>query len=107
MPQPHRVPAIRDDNDPVSASGKQSVCCPKGTGGSGQLPGGVSLAEDGGEGRWGGGRGGRGSEEENPSASAVTLPIPHPQEVLDWGKWEEDRAAGSTGGARGNMPGKR
>lgn len=50
MPQPHRVPAIRDDNDPIPASGKQSVCCPKGTGGSGQLPGGILLTEDRGEG---------------------------------------------------------
>lgn len=53
-PQPHRVPAIRDGNDPIPASGKQSVCCPKGTGGSGQLPGGVPLTEDRGEARWGG-----------------------------------------------------
>lgn len=52
----------------------------------------------------GGGRGGRGGEETHQPGLAHSPPPP--PEVLDWVSWGEHRAAGSTGGARGNMPGK-
>lgn len=90
MPQPHRVLVIRDDNDPIPASGKQFICCPKGPGGSGQLPGGVPVRTV----EKGDGVGAVAVTKVRrrpPSANAVTLPPP-PPEVPGWGEWVEDRA---------------
>lgn len=48
----------------------------------------VRTVEKGDWGSMGGGLGSHQSKEETPSANAVILPLPHPQEIPDWGKWE-------------------